>query len=111
MEERRKNKRIDLQSKILIKRLDGDIKQEFVIEILDVSKKGIGFYYNKPLEICSLYEGDLTIWTKEVLHLFFEIVRIEKLENTILYGALFIGMPDRVTDSIEFYNTVQVNLQ
>lgn len=108
MEERRRDKRLDLLTSTTIKLIGAPGKEELVgIEIFDVSKKGVGFYYDKPLEICSLYEGELTLWTKEVIHAFFEIVRIEKLENTFQYGALFIGMPDTATSGIDIYRTVQ----
>ena len=75
MEERRKSKRLELQSKIIIKSLnDPGTQHEAVIDIIDVSKTGVGFSCNLPLEIGTVYEAFLTIWTKEVLHAFIEIV-------------------------------------
>lgn len=96
MEERRKNRRMDLTAKIVIKRLDQKIQPlEVDIEVLDVSRSGIGFLCQVPLEIGAVYESYLTIWTKEVLHTFLEIVRIEKQEDGIFrYGAIFIGMSE-----------------
>ena len=41
--ERRKAKRIDLQAKIIVNRLDGKDKHEIDVEITDVSTSGIGF--------------------------------------------------------------------
>ena len=43
MEERRKNNRIKLTSSLFIKRLDRDTQEKVEIEILDVSKSGVGF--------------------------------------------------------------------
>ena len=43
MQERRKNKRTNMPSKLVIKRLDGESGKEVGIDIVDVSKTGIGF--------------------------------------------------------------------
>ena len=43
MDERRKSKRSELHSKLIVKRLDGTSSDEVVIDIIDVSKTGIGF--------------------------------------------------------------------
>ena len=82
MEERRKNKRLELTSRLLIKRLDQETEaREVNIEVVDVSKTGVGFRCGEMLEIGSVYESFLTIWTKEVLHSFIEIIRMEKKED------------------------------
>ena len=47
MEERRKNNRIKLTSSLFIKRLDRDTQEKVEIEILDVSKSGVGFSCSK----------------------------------------------------------------
>ena len=73
----------------------------YLCECIDVSKSGIGFSCKEPLSISAIYEGYLTIWTKEVLHAFVEIVRIEKKENAYEYGAIFIGMPEMESSRIE----------
>lgn len=108
MEERRKNQRMELHSKLIIKRLDQEGAEEQVdIDVVDVSKTGVGFTCNIPLTIGAVYESYLTIWTKEVLHAFLEIVRIVKKEGTFDYGAIFIGMPEMDASRIETYSTVQ----
>ena len=43
MEERRRNKRTDMPSKLVIKRMDDNSSQDVAIDIVDVSKTGIGF--------------------------------------------------------------------
>ena len=75
-QDRRKNRRTDLDSKLVIKRLDGDSRNEVTINITDVSKQGVGFECREPLQIGEVYEAYLTIWTKEVIHAFLQIVRI-----------------------------------
>ena len=110
MEERRKNKRIELQSTLSVKRLDGTTMSDVDIDVIDVSKTGVGFSCNVALEIGAVYESNLRIWTQEVLHAFLEIVRIEKQGNTFVYGAIFIGMPEMDSARIETYETVQDQL-
>ncbi len=106
MNERRKMKRIELASRLILKQLNGTEGNEIAIEVEDVSKTGIGFTCFEPLTIGAVYEGYLTIWTKEILHAFIEIVRIEKKGDIFEYGAIFIGMPEMEAARIEVYQTV-----
>lgn len=110
MEERRRNKRIELSSTLTVKRLDNGSASQIDIEIVDVSKTGVGFTCKTALEIGAVYESDLRIWTQEVLHAFLEIVRIEKKGNDYIYGAIFIGMPEMDSARIETYETVRDEL-
>ncbi len=108
MEERRRSKRTEMQSQLIIKRLDaaGDKGNDIVaIEIQDVSKGGVGFTCKEVLQIGSVYESYLTIWTKEVLHAFLQIVRIELKQNEFVYGATFVGMPEVDSGRIGVYQT------
>lgn len=107
MVEKRKNKRTELLSKIILKRLDGAKVEEADIDVTDVSKTGVGFTSKQVLTIGAVYESYLTIWTREVLHAFVEIVRIEKVSDGYSYGAIFIGMPEMDAARIETYQTVE----
>ncbi len=110
MNERRKNKRTGLNSKLIIKRLDDSMHQEVEIEVIDVSKSGVGFTCNVPLKIGAVYESFLTIWTREVIHAFLQIVRIElKGVDRYVYGASFVGMPEMDAQRIEVYQTISEN--
>lgn len=114
MEEKRKSRRMDLVSKLIIKRLSGkktDGASEVIIDVQNVSKTGVGFTCDTLLEIGTVYEAYLTIWTKEVIHAFVEIVRIEKEEKTFSYGGIFIGMPEMDAARIEVYDTVSANVK
>ncbi len=108
MEQRRKNKRLELDSKLLVKRLDQEGQAEEVnIVITDVSKSGVGFTCSELLNIGAVYESYLMIWTKEVLHTFLQIVRIiKKDDGTYDYGAIFIGMTEIDASRIETYTTI-----
>ncbi len=56
----------------------------------------------------AVYEAFLTIWTKEVLHVFLEIVRVENRQNGMFeYGAIFIGMSEMDASRIETYSTIK----
>lgn len=109
MEERRKSKRTHLPSRLVIKRLDSGKSEEVEIEIVDVSKTGVGFLCPEPLTIGAVYESYLTIWTKEVLHAFLQIVRIVMEGKEFSYGAVFIGMPEIDASRIEVYQTINPN--
>jgi len=108
MEERRKNKRTSMTSKLVIKRVDGGIEQnrEISIEIVDVSRAGAGFTCEELLLTGEVYEVYLTIWTKEVIHTFLRIVRMELQAEGYGYGAVFVGLPEAEAARIEVYQTV-----
>ena len=108
MEERRKNRRMELISKLLIKNLSGSREEEVTREITEVSKTGVGFICDSSLNIGTVYEAFLTIWMKETIHAFLEIVRIEKLEdNKYSYGSIFIGMSEMDKKRIEVFDTME----
>ncbi|MCM1040269.1 MAG: PilZ domain-containing protein [Ruminococcus sp.] len=97
---------MELESRLLIKNLRG-AAEEVNIEISDVSKSGMGFICDSKLDIGNVYEAFLTIWMKESIHAFLEIVRIEKIEdNKYSYGAVFIGMSEMDTKRIEVFDTM-----
>lgn len=112
MEEKRNSKRTELESKLIIKSLGNNFDtNEVSIEVMDVSKSGVGFKCSEKLEIGEVYEGFLTIWTKEVIRCFMEIVRIEKSDDEFVYGAIFIGMPEMEVQRIEIYQTVSKSVE
>lgn len=107
MDERRKNKRLELSSRILIKKLGQKEPQEVHIDVTDVSKSGVGFTCYEELELGAVYESYLTIWTSEVLHAFLEVIRVNPTGMTNEYGAIFIGMSEMDAARIETYNTIR----
>ena len=105
MEEKRHAKRMDLECKLLLKRLDtvdGNAK-EVSVDVKDVSKTGIGFSCEEQLSMGSVYECLLKIWTGETLHTFVEIIRIVPKGGSNFYGAIFIGMPEMDQSRIQIY--------
>ena len=89
--------------------MDGGTHEELAISIQDVSKTGVGFTCKESLNIGAVYESYLTIWTKEVIHAFLQIVRIELVGDEYVYGASFIGMPEMDASRIAVYQTVNDN--
>ena len=82
MDERRRRQRTDLDAQLVIKRTDGS-------------------------KIGDIYEGTLTIWTKEKLKVFLDIVRRHEIDGGFNYGAHFVGMPDLYKRKIGVYQTVE----
>lgn len=105
--DRRNGRRDELKTQLVIKRLDGGLKHDVAIDVNDLSKSGVGFASTELMQIGNVYEGDLTIWSKETIHVFIEIVRIEKKTDIFDYGAHFIGMPEMDIARIATYQTVQ----
>lgn len=107
MEEKRRDRRMSLSAKLLIKNItDATGKEEEVrIEVLDVSKTGVGFICDIPLEIGAVYETRLKIWTDEVIHAFLKVVRIEQTkEERYVCGTIFIGLSEIDAKRIEVYD-------
>ncbi len=107
MEEKRKSKRMDLDCKLVLKRLDqaeAGAAQEVSIHVLDVSKTGVGFECPEKLSIGGVYECYLTIWTKETIHSFIQVVRALKKETYNFYGGIFIGMSETDINRINIYS-------
>lgn len=108
MDERRRSKRLNLESALIIKRLDGgpEAARSVVIEVMDISKTGLGFQCVEMLELGSLYDAKITLWTKEIIRCCVEIVREDMLKDTFVYGAIFIGMVETDSRRIEIYDWV-----
>ena len=109
MSENRRLKRLELNSKVVARNVVDNTEVEYEIDVIDITKKGVGFSCKKALNIGGVYEGYFRIWTKDVIHAFFEIVRIEKMEDTIKYGATFVGMPSTDTMRIDIYEMFEDN--
>lgn len=75
MEERRKARRMKLESTITVRRIDSGIDEEVTIEIKDISKSGVGFFCTEMLEVGSIYQSSIIIWTKEIIPVLLKIVR------------------------------------
>lgn len=106
MEERRRNKRLELNVELQLERLDeGDITtlKYTRVEVKDISKTGMGFASPRELEIGSMYNIRLQIWTKEIIETVIKIVRRDKMGSLYQYGCQFVGMTDTDALKIQIY--------
>ena len=75
MLEKRKNKRLELSGELILTQMGASGESEkATIEITDCSKDGLGFSTDAQLTIGNNYGANLTLWTKEVLHVFIQTV-------------------------------------
>jgi hypothetical protein len=104
--ERRKGTRLLLDTNLVVRRVDkvgGDVP----IEVIDLSKSGVGFTSPYELEKGVVYECDLKIWTQEVIHAFLQIARAKQDKGIYEYGGYFIGMPEMDSARIDVYHLVE----
>ena len=85
VEEKRKAKRIPLEGNLAMNRLDGGKAEIVPVQIVDVSKTGIGFECARDLSIGSLYALELVLWTKEKID-----TLIEKKSNYTKDASIII---------------------
>ena len=107
MRDRRRWNRTDLEAWLILHRLDNSQIHEICVEVTNVSPTGIGFMCPEVLDMGAVYGGTLTIWTKEQIPVFVDIVRSMELEGRYNYGGLFVGMPDLYSRKIAVYQTVE----
>lgn len=103
----RRARRIDLESTLVLKRIDNGIDEEVTIHIHDISKSGVGFSCEKELELDAVYESYITIWTKEVIHTLLKVVRKKEDGEGCLYGSIFMGLSDIDAYRIEVYDMLE----
>lgn len=109
MEEKRRDRRMSLSAKLLITNMNGasDKVEEMEIEVQDVSRTGVGFICDSPLEMGAVYETRLKIWTDEVIHAFLKVVRIEQMKDgKYICGTIFVGLSEIDASRIEVYDLI-----
>lgn len=102
--ERRGSRRMGLESPLVIKRIDDGREDYIEIDTHDISKSGCGFISKEDLELNTIYESHIRIWTKEIIHVLLKIVRKVEQEDGFLYGAIFLGLSDIDAFRIEVYD-------
>lgn len=103
MQEKRKSKRFVLEALIAMKRIDGKKEKLVPITVVDVSRTGIGFECGELLEMNSVYNVELKIWTGDVIDTFINIVRFDNSKGKNLYGGIFIGMTEKEACKFDIY--------
>ena len=109
MEEKRRNKRTDLDISVSLGVISEDLSKEkeyINVEITDVSKMGIGFKSDRQLLVGDCFDARIQIWTKEVIDAVLKIVRCkenEEKKGEYHYGCIFVGMTDTDALKIQIY--------
>ncbi len=108
MEEKRKNKRLDIDVKVEIERLDEEnitTVKYMEVEVTNISKTGLAFRVpDIEFEVGACFDAKIQIWTKETIDSVFKVVRVNKLEDGMYeYGCIFVGMTDTDALKIEIY--------
>ena len=108
MEEKRKDRRLDLDVTIELERLDqGDVTTLKLVhvKVTDLSSSGMGFDTKQPLDDGALYDTRLTIWTKETIQAVIRVVRCEKVADDLYHcGATFVGLMSSDALKINIYS-------
>ena len=107
MEEKRRSRRLDLDVTVELERIDSSdgvttLKMAHV-DIVDLSRSGVGFKTKQELEIGSFYNTKLQIWTKDIIEAIIKIVRCSKQGDEYHYVAIFVGMIDKDALKIDVY--------
>ena len=90
-----------LNAHLVMKPIGETTGEKVPVDIIDISKDGIGFSCGVALTMNAIYEMDLTIWTKDVIHTFINITRFDNKKN--MYGATFTGMNENDSGKIRIY--------
>ena len=99
MRERRRAHRVTYNAMINIDELynqDRVIKgqREFPIEILDISKGGLGFLAKEELPLHFYFNAKIDLGNGKLFYSVLKIIRIEELEEGYNYGCEFTGLAD-----------------
>jgi len=107
MDEKRKDRRLDLDVTLELNRIDnedGVTTLKLVhVDVSDLSKSGIGFKTKQELKPGSFYNAKLQIWTKDIIDVILKIVRCKREGDHYHYGAIFVGMIDKDALKIDVY--------
>ena len=96
MDEKRRNKRLDLEVSVEMERLDKDeniTAMKFIhVDVTNISRSGIGFFSNIELVPNTFYNSKIQIWTKEIVNAVIKIARCVPEEEGFSCGGVFIGL-------------------
>ncbi len=108
MEEKRKYKRLDIDVKVQLERVDDaniiTIKY-LTVDVVNISKAGLAFRtQGERFEVGACFDAKIQIWTKETIDTVFKVVRVRELDDGSLeYGCVFVGMTDTDALKIDIY--------
>lgn len=107
MDEKRKNKRLDLEVSVEMERLDQDeniTKMKFIhVDVINISRSGLGFFSGVELAPNTFYNAKIQIWTKEIVNAVLKIARCVPEEDGFSCGGVFIGLAEADALKIDIY--------
>lgn len=117
MQERRRSNRMKIDVTIKldpVKNGDSDTsnlnKDEFMVELVNLSKDGLAFKTEEKLKLNTYYDTNVILWTKETFNTVIEIVRMENYgDGPTLYGCRFIGIMPSDQLKIQIYEMISEN--
>ncbi len=110
MEEKRSAKRMPIELSLNINKL---YKQDSVqvinidapIEVLNISKTGIGFRSESKLPLEYYFNASINLGDKETLHSVIKIIRSQPIDDKFtMYGCEFVGMAEILSFIFDAYD-------
>ncbi len=111
--EKRRSRRLELNVKVKVRKIDTyeyliPIKDEFEVDVVNVSKDGIAFKSTEKMLLNTFYNVDVVLWTKERFEAVIEIIRMESTDTDYtLYGCRFVGISSADQFKIDVYQIVK----
>lgn len=111
-QEKRKSRRLDINVDMKVRTIPGyeyriPVEDEFVVEVVNVSKDGIAFKSSEIMLLNTFYNAEVVLWTMERFDATIEIVRMENNgDGDTLYGCRFIGISSAEQFKIDVYQIV-----
>ncbi len=104
--EKRSENRTGLKSKAILKIIqmeNGRNLPPIEVEITDISPAGIGFKTEHQLMIGEMFQGEISLWTKQKMEVVIKIVRSALEKEGYSYGSLFVGAQCNDSNRIKIY--------
>lgn len=108
MRERRRSHRVLYNATINIDEVYNQEKvikgqKEFPIEIIDISKGGIGFMSNEDLPLNFYFNAKIDLGNGKLFYSVLKIMRVDELDEGFRYGCEFTGLADILSLYIDEY--------
>ena len=108
MHERRKYERLPIDCKLKVNNLyngyqKGIEKVDADIEVIDISRGGIGFKCSQTLPLNCYFDATIGLDGREYFRAIVKIIRSSSAGEDVIYGAEFIGLAGFLENKIAEY--------
>ena len=108
MQERRKYDRLPIDCRLKVNNLyngyqKGIDRVDADIEVVDISRGGIGFKCSQPLPLNSYFDATIGLEGREYFRSIVKIIRCSTHGDDVIYGAEFIGLAGFLENKIAEY--------